>query len=824
MGKVLYLGDGRRRSAEVLGPIIKTVAGNGVGWGGAADGDQATKTAFPRPSSVAAAPDGGFYVTQGNRIKRVSADGVVSTTVQLPTSPRKLIFAADGNLYADAGYRIYKVTPQGQVTSVVGNGSAGHSGDGGPATNASIYDLAGFDVGPDGSIYMMYDDNWDGTSQWIRKVSPDGIINTVYSAKTRWGNQIGGLALAPNGDIYVGGAASFRVFRLGANGAYGIVAGNGWQAYSGDGGPATQASLFLPWVGAVGKDRTLYIGDYATLRTVAADGIINTIAGGGSPADGVGDFGPARQAKFGGRITDVSTGPDGIYIADYYGHRVRHMGYPLLGFNSSDILISSEDSDEVYVFDRGGRHRQTVHALTKAVLHDFTYDARGYLIDVKDAHGNVTTLERDSDGKVTAIRAPDGQRTSLGYDADGYLAGVTNPADETTRMTYAPGGLLDTFANARGHASTLSYDPLGRLTADANAAGGSWQLARAELSNGHEISMRSALGRTTTYRLENLSTGTQKRTNTYPDGLQATTVLATNRTQTTTDRDKTITTLVEKPDPRFGMQMPLLDTTVRTPSGLVSTTVTTRSVVLSNAVDPLSVSTLTDKVTQNGKAWTSTYSAATKRYTLASPSARQSYATIDAQGQLVESQVAGLATTRYGYDPRGRVSTITKSADTASRTMAIDYNAEGYVSSITDPLSRSTDFVYDAVGRVTQQTLPDGRIIRYTYDANGNVTSITPPGRPRHDFAYTPVDLEAQYTPPDLGPGEEATRYAYNADKQLTPDRPPGRPARGSELRQRRAIERDGTAPRRRHLRLQHRHRPAHGDRHRRRHRAYLHL
>jgi RHS repeat-associated protein len=69
---------------------------------------------------------------------------------------------------------------------------------------------------------------------------------------------------------------------------------------------------------------------------------------------------------------------------------------------------------------------------------------------------------------------------------------------------------------------------------------------------------------------------------------------------------------------------------------------------------------------------------------------------------------------------------------------------------------------------VTTQTLPDGRQIAFTYDANGNVTSITPPGKPAHVFAYTPVDLQGRYTPPDVGIGPTATTYAYNLDKQLT--------------------------------------------------------
>src|SRR2546430_2658217 len=74
---------------------------------------------------------------------------------------------------------------------------------------------------------------------------------------------------------------------------------------------------------------------------------------------------------------------------------------------------------------------------------------------------------------------------------------------------------------------------------------------------------------------------------------------------------------------------------------------------------------------------------------------------------------------------------------------------------------------YDAAGRLTRQTLPDGRDILYGYDANGNLTSLTPPGRPAHMFAYTPVDLQGEYTPPGVA-GSASTVYTYNLDKELT--------------------------------------------------------
>jgi YD repeat-containing protein len=60
-------------------------------------------------------------------------------------------------------------------------------------------------------------------------------------------------------------------------------------------------------------------------------------------------------------------------------------------------------------------------------------------------------------------------------------------------------------------------------------------------------------------------------------------------------------------------------------------------------------------------------------------------------------------------------------------------------------------------------------VLGASFDANGNTTTLTPPGKPAHAFSYTPVDLEAQYTPPALaGINDPSSRFAYNRDKDLT--------------------------------------------------------
>src|SRR5205823_4626458 len=139
--------------------------------------------------------------------------------------------APDGSLYiADGGsQRIRRVGPDGIITTVAGTGVAGFSGDGGPAVAAKLQHPYGVAVGSDSTLYIS-----DNGNDSIRRVGPDGIITTV--------------------------------------------AGTGVAGFSGDGGLATAAQLSHPGGIALGPDGSLYLADESNhrLRRVGTDGIITT--------------------------------------------------------------------------------------------------------------------------------------------------------------------------------------------------------------------------------------------------------------------------------------------------------------------------------------------------------------------------------------------------------------------------------------------------------------------------------------------------------------------------------------------------------------------
>jgi len=809
---VLYMGNGTRRSAQgIQGTVITTVAGNGSS-GFSGDGGLASQAALNQPYNVAVAPDGSLYIADivNFRIRRVGPDGIITTVVGTGSmgfggdggpailarlsSQFTVSVSVDGSLYiVDSGnLRIRRVGLDGIITTVAGNGTVDigvKSVEGVPAINAPTTPTGVVAIAPDGSLYFANQGYHN-----IRRVGPDGIITTVAGTGSNTPDPSsnsgdGGpaseanvdfplnVAVAPDGSLYIvdthftltSGSGNNRIRRVGSDGIINTVVGVKKDiGFSGDGGPAALAVVSFPSGVAFVADGSWYIVDSGNLRIrrVGPDGIITTVAGSGS--DYKGDGGPAIQAGF--RPTGVAVAPNGsLYIADMTNHRIRRVAPTLPGIGLTDIIIASEDATEIYVFTAEGRHLRTQNGLTGAIRYQFGYNSAGHLISITDGDGDITTLERNTDGKLVAIIAPDGQRTTFTLDTNDYLAAITNPAGEAYRMGYTADGLLTSFTDPKGNKSVMTYDAIGRLIKDQNAAGGFWALSRSEKENGYTVNMTSAESRTTTYQIENLSTGDQRRLNTAPSGTKTETLIKTDGTRAVTAPDGTLTTTIEGPDPRFSMQAPLTkNLTVKLPSGLSLLATAERTADLANPNDPLSLKSETNKMTLNGKTFTSVYDAALKQHTFSSPLNRQGVVKTDVQGRVIQQQITGIEAVNYSYDARGRLISLAQGSGATARTATLSYNPQGYLASITDPLGRTQSYSYDAAGRVTQQTLPGGRIIKYAYDANGNVTSLTPPGRPGHAFAYTPVDLESQYKPPAVGLPTPQTQYAYNLDKQLT--------------------------------------------------------
>ena len=411
-------------------------------------------------------------------------------------------------------------------------------------------------------------------------------------------------------------------------------------------------------------------------------------------------------------------------------------------------FLSSESGNDIYVFDKVGRHLRTVNALTGTERYQFGYDSAGRLTQILEANGEVTTIERDAAGNPVAIIGPFSQRTTLRLNSDGYLSSLTNAAGDTTRLAYTANGLLSTLTDPKGNSHRYSYDVLGRLTRDEDPAGGFKTLSITQNRDSSSTTVTSALGRSTTYLVERPPSGGMRRVNIDSSGLQGTTEIGINGTRRIAYADGTVMSVTAGPDPRFGTQAPLARTlSFSTPSGLTSVIQEDRTVALASPLDLLTLSRATNTLTINGRPYTRTFDAASMTITNRTPMGRQMVSLLDTRGRVVEQRVDGLEPLHFTYSPVGELIAVTQ----GSRQTAFEYDAHGRLATIRDPIGHTIGFQYDAVGRVTRQILPDGRQVLSSYDANGNTSSLTPPGRPSHAFTYNAIDLEESYIPPAAG-------------------------------------------------------------------------
>ncbi len=323
----LYIADDSAlqiRKISTAG-IITDYAGGG-GGGNPGDGGPAVAATFVKPMTVAADSKGNLYVADWgtNTIRKITAAGEISTVAGSGTTsfgdgglatsggldgPQGVVADAGGNLYiADSsGNRVRKVSPNGTITTVAGNGQKGYSGDGGPATSATLDTPVALAIDSLSNLYISEYNN-----DTVRKVTPAGTIST-FAGNGTWGYSgegkpaISGGLSAPSGlaadasdNLYIAENMGNRVRKVTPDGVISTVAGNGKTGYSGDGGPATAAMITIPNGIAVDASGNLYIVDgyYYVIRKVTPAGIISTFAGNAFPNYN-GDGGPATKAGIG---------------------------------------------------------------------------------------------------------------------------------------------------------------------------------------------------------------------------------------------------------------------------------------------------------------------------------------------------------------------------------------------------------------------------------------------------------------------------------------------------------------------------------------------
>lgn len=335
--------------------IINTVAGGGV---------VVPEFNLVGPQSVAIDKFGNIYIADGpsSQIRKISTDGVLSTLAGTGIAG----FSGDGKAYNQQinfpvglvidttnghnwlyfgdcfNHRIRKINLSDSImTTIAGNGTAGYSGDGGKAYFASFKFISALAIDKSGNLYIA-----DSANYTVRKINISDTIISRIAGNRVFGSSIDltikasnasigypmGLAFDNNMNLYISDAANNVVWRIKSDSILNIyIGGNGWPLPPyGDGGLASQATLFFPTGLCFDSQGNLYIADTYNqrIRKVTSKDTITTIAG-----DGYLD--PTRHGRFlgdGAAATSASLNyPLGLaigrtgtlFIADNENSRIR---------------------------------------------------------------------------------------------------------------------------------------------------------------------------------------------------------------------------------------------------------------------------------------------------------------------------------------------------------------------------------------------------------------------------------------------------------------------------------------------------------------------
>lgn len=273
-----------------------------------------------------------------------AGDSGPATAAQLD-EPEGVFVDGSGNVFiADTFNSVIREVTAGMIQTVAGsnyawNGTCNYSGDGGPATNAQLCLPSGVFVDGSGDIFISDTENFI-----IREVS-GGTINTVAGTPGTAGysgdsgpatgaelNYPSTMAVDGSGNIFIADTDNYVIREVSA-GNIATSAGNGTLAYSGDGGLATNAALNIPGETFVDSQGDIFVADtYSSVirEVVAATGNIQTVAGNGIDCDTTmnptcGDGGPATSAELYDPSGVFVDGAGDIFIADYENSVIREV-------------------------------------------------------------------------------------------------------------------------------------------------------------------------------------------------------------------------------------------------------------------------------------------------------------------------------------------------------------------------------------------------------------------------------------------------------------------------------------------------------------------
>ena len=597
----------------------------------------------------------------------------------------------------------------------------------------------GVAVGPDGSLYIA-----DFVSDCIRRLGPDGIITTIVGSCGEYGAYRGysgdggpaiqaqlagpaGVAVGPDGSLYIVDSGNNRIRRVGPDGIINTVAGRGEQGFGGDGGPATQAQLAFPFDVAVGPDGSLYIADSGNsrIRRVGPDGIITTVAGPGSrsPYCGSGysgggdDGGPATQAEL-CSPNGVAVGPDGsLYIADTLYNRIRRVGLDGIITNIANgtewygysgdggpatqahlagprkVAVGPDGS--LYIADTGNNRIRRVERSPFPSFNDsnffvasadgrqlYSFDAQGRHLSTIDTLTGATlySFAYDSAGRLSTLTDADGNVVRIERDGNGNPTAIVAPFGQRTTLSVDGSGYLSQVTNPAGESYRMTYAAGGLLTGFTDPQGQAATMTY------------DALGRLTKDTDPAGGSHTLARTDlTNGDGYTVTRTTGLNRATT------------------YGLEnLPTVDQrrTVRTPDGAETVTL-------------LGTNGSTQSTAPDGTVTKMLYGP-DPRFWMQAPVTQSLKITSGGQTTTASTTVTAVLS-----NPNDRLSltTLTTTTTVNGRTAKEVYDAASRTTALTSAGGRQGYQIQDVKGRIIEAGVTGLDPVHFSYDARGRLST-----------------------------------------------------------------------------------------------------
>jgi sugar lactone lactonase YvrE len=335
-------GNNRVRRIDAASKNVTTYAGGGSPGDGVGDGLAATSAALDLPVTLAFDAGENLHLSGvDGKVRRVDRRTNVISTIATPSLylPYGLAFDRDSNLYVTDSDRsiIFRITPSGVQSIHAGGG--GFTGDGRIATAAVLRGPRGMAIDPAGNLFIA-----DTANARVRRVdAATGRISTVAGSGGVYAQAQEGapaveasigyvldVALDATGNLYTADIHNYRIWKIDRAGRITTFAGGGEPADGfGDGGPATSARIHPSGVSVDSRGNVLIAeGDRNRVRRVDPSGIIRTIAGSGAGEESAGysgDSGPANAAKLRTPLRAVADAEGNIYVSDSGNGVVRRI-------------------------------------------------------------------------------------------------------------------------------------------------------------------------------------------------------------------------------------------------------------------------------------------------------------------------------------------------------------------------------------------------------------------------------------------------------------------------------------------------------------------